>query len=209
MQLILNSISTKKRKASVRILSAVTFSEMRFLRDSSTRPSSIRWFLTRRNEQGLHLIKCYKTILMPVSWVKTSRCAGEWLNYFRARIMWSWRLTWRWQDFDFSSYSTPKMGQPTHWLLRTFHLCSFLSRLHWLCCLFIFLLWICGKLGGGLLLWVGSRKDKRGQMREKFLGKRKALGGKSQTSDTWCTIHICSPHFAFSQHNNHWFWLQF
>ena len=101
---------------------------MRFLRDSSTRPSSIRWFLTRRNEQGLHLIKCYKTILMPVSWVKTSRCAGEWLNHFRARIMWSWRLTWRWQDFDFSSYSTPKMGYPTHWLLSTFHLCSFLSK---------------------------------------------------------------------------------
>ena len=209
MQLILNSISTKKRKASVRILSAVTFSEMRFLRDSSTRPSSIRWFLTRRNEQGLHLIKCYKTILMPVSWVKTSRCAGEWLNYFRARIMWSWRLTWRWQDFDFSSYSTPKMGQPTHWLLRTFHLCSFLSKatLAVLSLHFSSLdLWGAGRRIAAV---GGSRKDKRGQMREKFLGKRKALGGKSQTSDTWCTIHICSPHFAFSQHNNHWFWLQF
>ena len=150
-----------------------------------------------------------ETISMPVSWVKTSRCAGEWLNYFRARIMWSWRLTWRWQDFDFLSHSNPKIGQPTHWLLRTFHLCSFLSKatLAVLSLHFSSLdLWGAGRRIAAV---GGSRKDKRGQMREKFLGKRKALGGKSQTSDTWCTIHICSPHFAFSQHNNHWFWLQF
>jgi len=31
-------------------------------------------------------------------------------------------------------------------------------------------------------------------------GKEKSFGWESQTSDTWCTIHLlCSLHFAFSQ----------
>ena len=46
-----------------------------------------------------------------------------------------------------------------------------------------------------------SEKQKRQESANEgeVSGKEKSFGWESQTSDTWCTIHICSLHFAFTQ----------
>ena len=83
------------------------------------------------------------------------------------------------------SCSTSKMGQR----LKTLHLCSFLSELgymHWLCYLFIHLLWIVVKIV--VIQREDKRENKRGQMRGKFLRRRRRMcqhcfGWESQTSD--------------------------
>ena len=52
---------------------------MRFLRDSPPSPSSIRWFLPRRNEQGLHLMKTqyyYSPLGDPRKYACV--CGGDW-----------------------------------------------------------------------------------------------------------------------------------
>ena len=55
-----------------------------------------------RNEQGPHLINQFFLKHACV-------CVWRWLIcHFRAQIMWWWRSTWRWQDFD---SSTSKMGR--------------------------------------------------------------------------------------------------